>query len=167
MSRVDSKHPDTTRTYAALAGWLIACVGGGALVGVATAGGDSAWYQSLAKPSWTPPGWVFGPVWTTLYVAMGVAAWRIWRAGGWNLHRAALAVFVSQLALNFAWSFVFFGAQQVGWALVDIAALWVSIVLTIRLFGRIDRGAAWLLTPYLAWVSFAAALNAAIYRLQP
>ena len=83
------------------------------------------------------------------------------------MHRAALAVFVAQLALNFAWSFIFFGRQQVGWAFVDIAALWVLIVLTIRLFGPIDRGAIWLLTPYLAWVSFAAALNAAIYRLQP
>jgi tryptophan-rich sensory protein len=154
------------REYLGLAAWLAVCVGGGALVGVATAGGDSPWYASLAKPSWTPPGFVFAPVWTALYAAMAVAAWRVWRRGGWQAHRVALALFVSQLVLNFAWSFVFFGMQQIGWALADILALWILIALTIRGFAAVDPPAAWLLTPYLGWVTFATALNAAIYRLQ-
>jgi tryptophan-rich sensory protein len=88
--------------YLGLAAWLAVCVGGGALVGLATAGGDSAWYDSLAKPSWTPPDAVFAPVWTALYAAMAIAAWRVWRRGGWQAHRGALALFVGQLAVNFA-----------------------------------------------------------------
>jgi tryptophan-rich sensory protein len=157
---------DRTREYLGLTAWLAVCVGGGALVGLATAGGDSAWYESLAKPSWTPPDAVFGPVWTALYAAMAVAAWRVWRKGGWQAHGGALALFLSQLVVNFAWSFVFFGAQQIGWALADIVVLWILIALAIRRFAAVDPAAAWLLVPYLAWVTFAAVLNAAIYRLQ-
>jgi tryptophan-rich sensory protein len=154
------------RRYVALAAWLAGCVGGGALVGLATAGGDSAWYQSLARPSWTPPGVVFAPVWTALYAAMAIAAWRVWRRGGWHAHRGALALFMSQLLVNFSWSFIFFGARQIGWALADIVALWILIAITLGRFAAIDRLAGWLMAPYLAWVTFAAALNAAIYRLQ-
>ena len=154
------------RQYLGLAAWLAVCVGGGALVGLATAGGDSAWYESLAKPSWTPPDVVFAPVWTALYAAMAVAAWRVWRRGGWLAHRGALALFLSQLVLNFTWSFIFFGAQQIGWALADILTLWILIAMTMRRFAAIDRQASWLMAPYLAWVTFAAALNAEIYRLQ-
>lgn len=154
------------RAYLGLSAWLAGCVGGGALVGVATAGGDSAWYESLAKPSWTPPDAVFAPVWTVLYAAMAVAAWRVWRRGGWNAHRVTLALFLTQLALNFAWSFIFFGARQIGWALADISVLWILIAMTVRRFAAIDGLAGWLLAPYLAWVTYAAALNAAIYRLQ-
>ena len=146
----------------ALALWIALCVGGGALVGVTTDGGDSPWYASLNKPSWTPPGWVFAPVWTTLYAAMGVAAWLVWREGGWRQQSWPIVVFVAQLTLNFAWSLVFFGLQQITWALVDIVALWLLIAMTIRVFVRVQRAAAWLLAPYLAWVSFAALLNAAI-----
>jgi translocator protein len=145
-----------------LALWLALCVGGGAWIGVATQGGESPWYASLDKPSWTPPSWVFAPVWTTLYAAMGVAAWLVWREGGWRQQRMPLLVFLVQLTLNFAWSPFFFGLQQITWALVDIVALWLLIVLAIPVFGRVERAAAWLLAPYLAWVSFATALNAAI-----
>jgi tryptophan-rich sensory protein len=152
--------------YLGLAAWLAVCVGGGALVGLATAGGDSAWYDSLAKPSWTPPDAVFAPVWTALYAAMAIAAWRVWRRGGWQAHRGALALFAGQLAVNFAWSFIFFGARQIGWALADILALWILVAWTIRRFAAIDPPAAWLLAPYVAWVTFAALLNGAIYRLQ-
>ena len=155
-----------TSGYLGLAAWLAVCVGGGALVGLATAGGDSAWYESLARPSWTPPEAVFGPAWTALYAAMAVAAWRVWRRGGWQAQRGALALFLSQLVLNFAWSFIFFGARQIGWALADILVLWILIAMTLRRFAAIDRPATWLMAPYLAWVTFAAALNAAIYRLQ-
>jgi tryptophan-rich sensory protein len=153
------------RKAAGLLAWLAACVGGGALVGAATAGGDSAWYAALDKPSWTPPAWIFAPVWTVLYAAMAVAAWRVWRLGGWRLHALPLAAFLVQLSLNLAWSPLFFGLQRPGWALADILLLWVMIVATIRLFAGVDRWAAWLLAPYLAWVSFATALNAAIYLL--
>lgn len=146
----------------ALALWIALCVGGGALIGITTQGGDSPWYASLDKPSWTPPSWVFAPVWTTLYAAMGVAAWLVWREGGWPRQRLPLIVFLVQLALNLAWSAIFFGLQQITWALVDIVALWLLIVMTIRVFVRVNRAAAWLLAPYLAWVSFATALNAAI-----
>ena len=155
-----------SRTTIGLIVWVAACVGGGALVGYSTAGGDSTWYQSLAKPSWTPPGWLFGPVWTMLYAAMGVAAWRVWRRGGWSAQSAPLTAFVAQLLLNFAWSFLFFGARQIGWALLEIAALWVAIAGTLWLFRDVDRPAAWLLVPYLGWVTFATALTASIYRLQ-
>jgi translocator protein len=155
-----------SREYLGLAVWLAACIGGGALVGLATAGGDSEWYESLAKPSWTPPDVVFAPVWTALYAAMAVAAWRVWRKGGWQAHHGALALFVTQLVVNFGWSFIFFDAQHIGWALADILALWILIAFTMRRFATVDPPAAWLLTPYLAWVTFAALLNAAIYRLQ-
>jgi tryptophan-rich sensory protein len=157
---------NVTATYLGLAAWVTLCVGGGALVGLATAGGDSVWYQQLAKPSWTPPSAVFAPVWTMLYLTMAIAAWRIWGRGGWSAQRLALGLFVAQLTLNFAWSFLFFGFQRIGWALADIVLLWVLIALTIRQFTIIDRASGWLLAPYLAWVTFAVALNTAIHRMQ-
>jgi benzodiazapine receptor len=146
----------------ALVLWLLLCVGGGALVGLTSASGDTVWYQSLSKPAWNPPSWVFGPVWTTLYAMIGVAAWRVWQRGGWASHAPALRLFLLQLALNFTWSYVFFTFQQLDLALVHIIVLWGCIALTIRRFARIDRLAAWLLVPYLAWVTYASSLNAAI-----
>jgi translocator protein len=145
--------------------WVALCVGGGALVGTASASGDTAWYQSLAKPAWNPPSWVFGPVWTTLYALMGIAAWRVWRRGGWRRQAAPLGLFLTQLAANFLWSFLFFRFQQPALALADIVVLWVLIALTARMFARVDRPAAWLLAPYLAWVTYALTLNAAIVFL--
>ena len=154
--------PHRSARLIALALWIALCAGGGALIGVTTPGGDSPWYASLDKPSWTPPSWVFAPVWTTLYALMGVAAWLVWREGGWRQQRRPLMIFLAQLTLNFAWSPIFFRLQQITWALVDIVALWLLVVITIRVFARAERRAAWLLAPYLAWISFAAALNAAI-----
>jgi tryptophan-rich sensory protein len=145
-----------------LALWVVLCVGGGALIGVVTQGGDSLWYASLNKPAWTPPSWVFAPVWTTLYAAMGLTAWLVWREGGWKRQSVPLAMFVAQLTLNFSWSLIFFSLREIVWALVDIVALWLLIALTMLVFARVNRAAAWLLAPYLAWVSFATALNAAI-----
>lgn len=157
--------PGPLRSWLGAAGWVALCVGGGALIGVFTAGGDSAWYRALNKPSWNPPSDVFAPVWTTLYAMMGVAAWRVWRMGGWARHATALNLFLAQLTLNFGWSILFFSVQTVTGALVDIVVLWALIAATIWSFWRIDRVAAWLLLPYLAWVSFAAALNATIAAL--
>jgi tryptophan-rich sensory protein len=124
-----------------------------------------AWYATIAKPTWNPPNWIFGPVWTTLYVLIGVSAWRVWRTGAFGRDRATLALFLVQWAFNFAWSGFFFGMRSPGLALAEIACLWVMIVALIARFWRHDRAAAVLLVPYLLWVSFATALNAALWRL--
>jgi benzodiazapine receptor len=145
--------------------WLALCVGGGAISGIASAGGDSAWYQQLARPSWTPPSWVFAPVWTTLYAVMAIAAWRVWRNGGWAGQTRSLCLFMGQLALNFAWTPLFFNAHLISVALLDLIGLWIAIVATMVSFSRRDRMAAWLLAPYLPWVTFAGALNAAFAHL--
>lgn len=145
--------------------WIGLCTVGGALVGVLTGGGDSAWYLGLRKPAFNPPSWVFAPVWTALYAAMGIAAWRVWRRGGWRLQGRPLTFFVSQLALNWAWSFLFFTLQSPLLALADIVVLWVLIVATCRVFARVEVVAAWLLVPYLGWVTFATILNAAIVAM--
>jgi len=156
---------DLRRTSSALglAGWLALTILGGALVGVLSNSGAPPWYGALDKPSWTPPSWVFAPVWTTLYAMMGVAAWMVWRRVG-TLGHPALRLFLVQLTLNFAWSFLFFRLQRPDLAMVDIALLWLAIVTTIYAFARYSAAAAWLLAPYLAWVSYAAALNAWIVR---
>ncbi len=120
------------------------------------------WYQALNKPTWNPPSWLFAPVWTFLYVSMAVAAWLVWKRGS---ERPALRYYLVQLALNALWTPVFFGAHQLGWGLVVIIALWAAIVLTLREFWAVSRPAAWLLVPYLAWVSFATFLNFTILRL--
>lgn len=146
--------------YLPLVLFIIVVVGGGSLIGVGTAPG--AWYASLEKPWFNPPGWIFGPVWTVLYVMIAVAGWRIWmrrRTGG------AMTVWWVQLGLNFLWSPVFFGLQSPGWAIPIILAMLVSIVTFIRLSWDQDRLAAWLFVPYLAWVSFATLLNISIWWL--
>lgn len=123
------------------------------------------WYASLAKPSWNPPSWVFGPVWTTLYTLMAVAAWLVWQRGEGGVRRRALGLYLGQLVLNAAWTPLFFGLHLLGVALVEMLLLWVAIVATIAAFHRVHRLAAWLLVPYLAWVSFAAFLNFTLWRL--
>ena len=155
------------RQWLVLAGFVLLCLAVGSIAGWATNQSVTTWYQTLNRPSWTPPGWVFAPVWTVLYIMMGVAAWRIWRAGGGfaGAARTALIVFFVQLALNFNWSFAFFAAQSTLAGLITIAVLWLAVALTIRVFQPIDRLAAWLLAPYLAWVSFASALNFAFWVL--
>ena len=132
---------------------------------VPTARAIPTWYRTLDKPQWNPPDGVFGPVWTTLYLLMGIALVVVRRAGE-DTHRAQL-VFGLQLALNTAWSFVFFGNRDPRGALAVIALLWLAILATIVEFGRIRPAAAVLLAPYLAWVSFASVLNAEIVRRNP
>lgn len=123
------------------------------------------WYLALDKPSWTPPGWIFPPVWTLLYLAMAVAAWLVWRTGGWRANRLALTLYASQLAVNGIWSWLFFGRQAVGAALVDIAVLLVLVVATTMVFRRRSTAAGRLMVPYLLWLGFATALNFQIWRM--
>jgi len=120
------------------------------------------WYAGLAKPSWPPPSWIFGPVWTALYFSMAVAAWLVWRKGNaWG----PLALFAVQLVFNAAWSWLFFGLHSPGIAFVDILLLWIAIAATTMVFWRRSLVAGLLLGPYLTWVGFAAVLNFAIWRL--
>jgi translocator protein len=151
------------RELLALVGFIALCLGVSALAGLVTIPSVQVWYPTLNKPSWTPPPWLFGPVWTVLYIMMGIAAWLVWRKG--LMARPALLVFYAQLFLNLSWSFLFFGLQSPLLGLIDIVAMWVMIVVTIRIFYVHSGWAAALLVPYLAWVSFATALNAAIFML--
>ena len=124
------------------------------------------WYPTLSKPAWTPPDWLFGPAWTLLYLLMGIASYLVWREGlDIPAVRWALTAYGVQLALNMAWSFLFFGARSPLAGLVDIALLWVAVLATLLLFLQVDDVAGWLLAPYLAWVTFAGALNLAIWRM--
>ncbi|MBV9548678.1 MAG: tryptophan-rich sensory protein [Alphaproteobacteria bacterium] len=140
---------------------LIALLVGGAAT-FFTEPSIAGWYAALNKPSFNPPNWVFAPVWTTLYILMGVAASRVWKEAGFGI---GIQAWAAQLALNFLWSAIFFSLHLILWALVDLAALWLAILATLILFWRRDRIAGLLLVPYLAWVSFAFALNLAIWQL--
>lgn len=156
--------PRGVRSAFALAGWLLLCFAAAAL-GSQFSPGD--WYASLRKPPWNPPDWLFGPVWTALYTMMAVAAWLVWRQGGWNKQRKPLLLFLAQLVLNAAWTPLFFGLRRPDVAFAAIALLWLAIAATLLAFRPVSRAAAWLLAPYLAWVSFAAALNFTLWRLNP
>lgn len=138
-----------------------------AIGGYATSSSVSTWYPTLNKPAWNPPAWVFGPVWTVLYLLMGIASWLVWRKRAEQEVRVrrALGWYGLQLGLNMGWSLIFFGLQQIGLALVEIVALWSALLITTIKFGRIRRDAAWLLLPYLLWTTFATALNAATWWL--
>ena len=125
------------------------------------------WYAALEKPSWNPPSWLFGPVWTTLYAMIAVAGWLVWRRRETAPVRPAMIVYTLQLLLNGAWSWIFFGVHEMGWALVEIVLLAILIAINAALFWRVRRLAGALLLPYLAWVSFAAFLNATLWRLNP
>ena len=133
---------------------------------VVTDPGFSSWYAAIAKPAFTPPGWVFCPVWTGLYLLMGVAAFLVWRRGlGSRLVRVALVWFLVQLVLNASWTPVFFGLHRIGLALLVVMLLWAAIAVTMYWSSRLSRWAALLLAPYLLWVSFATVLNASIWHL--
>ena len=153
------------KPWASLFVCVAICVAVGGVASWITASSVSTWYPTLEKPSWTPPGYLFGPVWSALYVMMGFALWYVWSTREGTGRRRALWAFAIQLTLNGLWSFVFFGFRWTGWAALEIAALWVAIVVTIVLFSRVHRAAAWLLVPYLAWVSYAGALNTKIWLM--
>lgn len=138
----------------------------GVTSGFFTASGVGTWYQTIQKPSWNPPGWIFGPVWTTLYILMGIALYLVWKSDAATaVKKTAILLFAIQLLLNFFWSFIFFNQHQVGWALVEIMVMWVFILLTIFAFASVNKTAAWLLVPYISWVSFAFLLNYTIWKL--
>ncbi len=140
--------------------FVLLVLGGGILIGTMTAPG--AWYAELAKPSFNPPNWIFGPVWTVIYLLIAIAGWRIWQS---EPSGTAMKIWGVQLALNFAWSPIFFSAQQVGMALVVIVLLLMTILAFIFVTWSRDRLSAWLFVPYAAWVSFATLLNGSILAL--
>jgi tryptophan-rich sensory protein len=148
-----------------LAFFLVLCLGAGGLGAIATTPEIDGWYRTLTKPTWNPPDSVFGPVWTTLFILMAIAAWLVWKPEGGKAAAMPMTLFGIQLVLNVSWSWIFFGMHQPGWAVVEIAVLWLAIVATTVAFFRCSKIAGWLLMPYLAWVTFAAVLNFTIWRL--
>jgi translocator protein len=145
---------------------LVAPLMVGGISGYFTASEIKSWYILLNKPSWNPPNYLFGPVWTTLYILMGYAFYRIWVSkGSSEMKNWAIGLFIVQLILNFFWSFIFFKQHNLGWAFVEIIAMWLAILCTMIAFSKIDKPAAWLLVPYISWVSFATILNYTIWQL--
>lgn len=151
--------------YLALLGFLAAAFIAGGIGSAATFENVRTWYPALNKPSWTPPNWLFGPVWSCLYVAMAVAAWRVWRRREEASAQTDLALYAGQIGLNLLWSILFFGLRNPGLGLIDITLLWTLLFTMQVRFFRADLVAGWLWLPYLLWVSFATALNAAIWWL--
>ncbi len=149
-----------------LVGWLLLSFAAAAIGALASLQAAD-FYRQLAQPSWAPPASVFGPVWSVLYVLMGVAAWLVWREGGWHRQRGVLVLFVLQLAVNALWSWLFFGWHRGALAFADIVLLWLLIVATVIGLWRARPLAGALLLPYLGWVSFATALNYAVWQLNP
>jgi tryptophan-rich sensory protein len=155
------RHP-----WLGLAGWLLVTVAASATGAVASAR-SATFYAALDRPAWAPPGWLFGPVWTGLYLAMAIAAWLVWRARGWRGARGALTLYLVQLVPNALWTWAFFERRSGLWATVDVVAMLVTITATMIAFRRVRLLAAGLLVPYLAWVAFATALTVAVWRLNP
>ncbi|HEY9200159.1 MAG TPA: TspO/MBR family protein [Gammaproteobacteria bacterium] len=154
------------KQIAGLVSWLLICFTASAIGAVASIQAKS-FYALLAQPSWAPPAWLFGPVWSTLYTLMAIAAWLVWREGGFRARRQALSLFLLQLAFNALWSWVFFAWQLGAAALLNVLILWLLIAATIISFWRVSPLASSLLIPYLIWVGFAAALNYSLWQLNP
>lgn len=145
--------------------FLVLAFAAGGIGALATFSSVETWYPTLNKPSWNPPRWLFGPVWSALYVAMAVATWRAWRRGNPLAARRTVSLYSAQLSLNALWSILFFGLHRPGAALIEILVLWALLVVMFGRYWKLDRLAAWLWLPYVLWVSFATALNAAIWSL--
>jgi tryptophan-rich sensory protein len=154
--------PARGKSFMALGGWLVVSFGAAALGGWFMPG---EWYAQLHKPAWNPPNWIFGPVWTALYTIMAIAAWLVWRRGGFAAQRVALGWFLIQLLLNALWSPLFFGLHNPALAFGEIILLWLAILATLIAFWRAHRRAGLLLLPYLAWVTFAAVLNFTLWQI--
>jgi len=169
MNNVDTSlriTPSPVNPWLGLAGWIALCAIAGATGAVASVNAKE-FYAALDQPAWAPPAAVFGPVWTLLYICMAWAAWLVWRERGFARARGALGLFIAQLALNALWSWLFFAWHRGAYAFVDILALLALIVATVVSFAKIRRLAAWLLAPYLAWVTFATLLNYSVWQLNP
>ena len=152
--------------FMGLIGWFIASFAISAVGAIASIEARN-FYAGLVQPEWAPPGWVFGPVWTRLFALMAIAAWLVWRKGGFHAHRIALSLFIIQLLFNALWSWLFFAWRLGGPAFADILLLWGLILATLIAFWHVQRLAGILLVPYLLWVSFAAFLNYALWQLNP
>ena len=160
MSESTIGYPRTGRpALVALVVSLVLCFIVAAAGGLVTSTSVDTWYQELNRPPFNPPDWLFPPVWNALFLMMAIAAWRVWRAAEWARVRVPLGLFLFQLAFNLGWSLLFFGFREIGLAMADLMILWGLIAATIWSFDRLDRIAALLLIPYLAWVSFAGVLN--------
>jgi benzodiazapine receptor len=160
-------HPQR-RTFGDLVALVVSitiCFSAAGIGGWLTSQSIGGWYRTLVKPSFAPPDWLFGPAWTLLYLLMAIAAWLVWRRRMEQTVQMPLAIFGGQLLLNVAWSGIFFTLQSPGFAAIEVVALWLAIAATIMAFRRVSTLAAALLVPYLAWVSFATALNIAFWRL--
>ena len=155
-----------SRQMAGLAGWLLLALATGAIGAIASVNAKE-FYAQLAKPAWAPPAALFGPVWTALYCLMGIAAWLVWRRGGFAPARNALLLFIVQLGVNALWSWLFFVWHLGAMSFAEVLGLWMLIIATLVAFWRISPVSGLLLVPYLAWVSFAAALNFSTWRLNP
>jgi translocator protein len=167
MSAGQSAREGSVSQWLVLALFVMICLGTAGLGAAWTNLSVGDWYATLNKPSWNPPKWVFGPVWTTLYIMMAIAAWLVWQSKGLADAWLQLLLFGVQSFLNAAWSALFFSMRNPGIAFADIVLLWFAILATIIAFGRVSNLAALLLFPYLAWVSFATALNWSIWRVNP
>jgi benzodiazapine receptor len=165
IAQNETAHVNQRESWIGLLLLIVLCLGAGALGAVATTPEIEGWYQTIAKPLWTPPDYVFGPVWTTLYVLMAIAGWLVWKRTGFKSAMMPLTLFAAQLVLNIAWSWIFFGLHEPGWAFAEIVILWPAIVATTLAFFGSSKIAGWMMVPYLAWVSFATVLNFAIWRL--
>jgi translocator protein len=150
---------------------LIICIvipmAAGALSGIATSGNIESWYAHINKPSFNPPNWIFGPVWTLLYFLMGISLFLVWKSAAGKNRTEALLIFFIQLILNFAWSFLFFQFRMISFALIEILVIWFLIILMIITFLKVNKTAALIQVPYLLWVSYASILNGAILYLNP
>lgn len=144
---------------------LVLCFGAAGIGGAVTTPNIGGWYATLTKPSWNPPNWIFGPVWTALYLMMALAAWLVWRQAGWPGAKVPLTAFGVQLVLNILWSCLFFGLKNPGLAFCEVLLLWLAIAVTAVAFWGRSKVAGMLFVPYLAWVTFAAVLNFTIWRL--
>lgn len=144
---------------------IILPLGLGALAGTITPQSDPGWYESINRPSFNPPGWVFGPVWSALYILMGISLYLIWKTDASRNRNQAILIFFIQLLLNFAWSFIFFYFKMIGLALIEIITLWIFIVIMLVKFYKIKPIASYINIPYLLWVTFASVLTASYYLL--
>ena len=151
--------------WLSLALWIIGCLAVGGLGGRWTGPEIPDWYRSLTKPSFNPSSWVFAPVWTTLYLLMALAAWLVTESSDSEFRTLSLGLFVFQLALNLAWSWIFFRKHAIGLAVAEVVILWCVIGATTVVFSRVSVISAWLMVPYWAWVTFASILNATVWRL--